>query len=60
LCYQHQIDTFDGLPGDEVEAMLDGNAIEFYGLDAENLTPIAARIAARIGPEKGTFNETHE
>ena len=37
-------------------AMLGGNAIEFYGLDAEKLAP----TAARIGPEKGTFNETHE
>jgi predicted TIM-barrel fold metal-dependent hydrolase len=53
---QHQIDTFDGMPEHEIEAMLGGNAIEFYGLDAEKLAP----IAARIGPEKGTFNETHE
>ncbi len=36
--------------------MLGGNAIEFYGLDAEKLAP----IAARIGPGKGTFNETYE
>jgi predicted TIM-barrel fold metal-dependent hydrolase len=56
VTHQHQMDTFDGLPGDEVEAMLGGNAIEFYGLDAEKLAP----IAARIGPEKGTFNETYE
>jgi len=51
---QHQIDTFHGIPEDEVEAMLGGNAIEFYGLDREKLAP----IAARIGPEKGIFQET--
>jgi predicted TIM-barrel fold metal-dependent hydrolase len=56
VTHQHQIDTFDGMPGDEIEAMLGGNAIEFYGLDAEKLAP----IAARIGPKKGSFNETHK
>jgi hypothetical protein len=42
-----------GIPEDEVEAMLGGNAIEFYNLDVEKLAP----IAARIGPERGTFGE---
>jgi hypothetical protein len=42
------------MPEDEIEAMLGGNAVEFYGLDAEKLAP----NAARIGPEKGTFQET--
>ena len=36
--------------------MLGGNAIEFYGLDAEKLAP----IAARIGPEKGALNESRD
>jgi len=39
---------------DEIEAIIGGNAIDFYGLDAAKLAP----IAARIGPEKGTFKET--
>jgi len=50
---QHQIDTMHGIPEDEVEAMLGGNAIEFYGLDVEKLAP----IAARIGPERGSLEE---
>src|SRR6056297_1548677 len=53
---QQQIDALHGIPEDELEAMLGGNAVEFYGLDVEKLAP----IAARIGPEKGTFNETQE
>jgi hypothetical protein len=31
--------------------MLGGNAVRFYGLDAEKLAP----IAARIGPEQAIF-----
>ena len=50
---QHQTDSLHGIPEVEVEAMLGGNAIEFYGLDADKL----ASIADRIGPEKGSFNE---
>ncbi len=36
---------------DEIAAMLGGNAVRFYGLDAEKLAP----IAARIGPEQASF-----
>lgn len=50
---QQQCDTMQGIPEDEVEAMLGGNAIEFYNLDVEKLAP----IAARIGPERGSFGE---
>jgi len=45
------IDTFKGLPEDEIAAMLGGNAAEFYDFDCEKL----ASIAARIGPEKSAF-----
>jgi predicted TIM-barrel fold metal-dependent hydrolase len=41
-------ETFHGLPEPEIAAMLGGNAVRFYGLDAEKLAP----LAARIGPEK--------
>jgi predicted TIM-barrel fold metal-dependent hydrolase len=40
-------DTFRGLPGPEVSAMLGGNAVETYGFDAEKLAP----ISERIGPQ---------
>ena len=53
---QQQYDSLHGLPEDEIALLLGGNAIDFYGLDAEKLAP----IAARIGPEKGTFKETSE
>jgi predicted TIM-barrel fold metal-dependent hydrolase len=45
--------TFHGLPEDEVAAMLGGNAVEFYGLDAEKLAP----LVARIGPEKAWLRD---
>ena len=48
---EQQVETFRGLPEDEIAAMLGGNAVAFYGLDAEKLTP----LAARIGPEKKLF-----
>jgi hypothetical protein len=44
-------ETFRGLPDAEIAAMLGGNAIEFYGFDAEKLAP----IAARIGPRRSDF-----
>lgn len=44
-------DTFGGLPETEIEAMLGGNAAEFYGVDVEKLAP----IVARIGPERASF-----
>ena len=49
------LETFHGLPDAEIAAMLGGNAIEFYGFDAEKLAP----IAARIGPHKSDFQPTH-
>jgi predicted TIM-barrel fold metal-dependent hydrolase len=51
---QQQFDALHGLPEDEIEALLGGNAVDFYQLDVEKLAP----IAARIGPEKGAFEET--
>jgi predicted TIM-barrel fold metal-dependent hydrolase len=50
---QQQLDTFHGMPEEEIEAMLGGNAVEFYGLDAEKLAP----LVARIGPEKQSFRK---
>jgi predicted TIM-barrel fold metal-dependent hydrolase len=50
---QQQVDSLHGIPDHELEAILGGNAVEFYGLDAEKLAP----ISARIGPEKGSFQE---
>ena len=50
---QQQFDSFNGMPEDEITAMLGGNAIEFYGLDAEKLAP----LAARIGPTKESFQK---
>jgi len=41
-------DSFAGLPSDEVERILGGNAAEFYGFDVEKLAP----LVARIGPKK--------
>ena len=40
--------TFVGLPEDEVEKMLGGNAADFYGFDKEKLAP----LVAEIGPER--------
>jgi len=53
---QQQLDALHGLPEDDIAAILGGNAIEFYGLDAEKLAP----LAARIGPEKALFQEPRE
>jgi predicted TIM-barrel fold metal-dependent hydrolase len=44
-------ETFDGLPEDELVAMLGGTCADVYGFDRAALAP----IAARIGPEKRTF-----
>lgn len=46
-----RVETFHGLPEDEIAAMLGGNAVRFYDLDAEKLAP----IVGRIGPEKSRF-----
>lgn len=45
------VETFRGLPDDEIAAMLGGNAVEFYGFDVEKLAP----TVARVGPEKSLF-----
>jgi len=53
---EQMLETFHGLPDVEIAAMLGGNAVEFYGFDAEKLAP----IAARIGPRKSDFQPTTE
>ena len=45
------IETFQGFPEAEIEAMLGGNAAEFYGIDTEKLAP----LVDRIGPERSWF-----
>jgi predicted TIM-barrel fold metal-dependent hydrolase len=47
------IETFHGLPEDDIGAMLGGNAAEFYGFDVAKLAP----LAERIGPEKAWFQD---
>ncbi len=47
------LETFRGLPQDEIAAMLGGNAALTYGFDTEKLAP----LAARIGPEKHLFEK---
>jgi predicted TIM-barrel fold metal-dependent hydrolase len=49
--HEQRIETFRGLPEAEIEAMLGGNAVRFYGFDAEKLAP----LVAKIGPEKKAF-----
>ncbi len=45
------VEVFQGLPEDDIAAMLGGNAAEFYGFDTDKLAP----IVERIGPEKSLF-----
>ena len=45
------VETFHGLPEAEIEAMIGGNAAEFYGFDLEKLNA----LAERIGPERASF-----
>ena len=45
------VETFHGLPEDEIEAMLGGNAADFYGFDTAKLGP----LVERIGPERSWF-----
>jgi predicted TIM-barrel fold metal-dependent hydrolase len=47
------IETFHGLPEDEIAAMLGGNALDWYGLDRPELEA----IAERIGPERSLFRD---
>ena len=50
---EQMVETFHGLPEDEIAQMLGGNAVEFYGLDVEKLAP----HVARVGPEKREFRD---
>ncbi len=45
------LEVFRGLPEADLEAMLGGNAAEFYGFDTQKLAP----LVARIGPERSAF-----
>jgi predicted TIM-barrel fold metal-dependent hydrolase len=47
------LETFRGLPDEEIAAMLGGNAARVYGFDTEKLAP----LVARIGPEKRAFQQ---
>jgi hypothetical protein len=47
------IETFHGMPEDEIAAMLGGNAVDFYGLDVNELNP----LVERIGPERSEFRD---
>ncbi len=51
LTHEQRVETFRGLPPAEIEAMLGGNAVRFYGFDAEKLAP----LVAKIGPERRSF-----
>ncbi len=48
---QQMVETFRGLPADEVAAMVGGNAASFYEFDTSALRP----LADRIGPEPAIF-----
>ena len=45
------IDTFKGLPEDDIAAMLGGNAAAFYRFDLAELD----KVGARVGPERMSF-----
>jgi predicted TIM-barrel fold metal-dependent hydrolase len=45
------VETLGGLPEDDIEAMLGGNAAGFYGFDTQKLAP----LVDRIGPEQSLF-----
>ena len=48
---RHLVETFRGVPEEELGLMLGGNAAGVYGFDVEKLSP----LVARIGPEKAGF-----
>ena len=48
---RHLVETFRGVPEDELGLMLGGNAARVYGFDPEKLDP----LVARIGPERAAF-----
>ena len=45
------VETLHGLPDADIEALLGGNAAEFYGIDTQKLAP----LVDRIGPECSLF-----
>ena len=45
------LETFKGLPEDDVAAMLGGNAVAFYSMDQAGLT----EVAERVGPKRESF-----
>ena len=45
------LDTFRGLPEDDIAAMLGGNAAAFYRFDVAELD----KVGARVGPERASF-----
>jgi hypothetical protein len=47
-------DTFAGVPADRAAAMIGGNAIRVYGLDAEKLRGVAERINSLTFAELAT------
>ena len=47
------IESFRGVPEDDLAAMLGGNAAEVYGFDTGKLAP----LVARIGPEKSALRD---
>jgi len=50
---KQMLESFHGVPEDELAAMLGGNAAEVYGFDTGKLAP----LVARIGPEKSTLRD---
>jgi predicted TIM-barrel fold metal-dependent hydrolase len=50
---EQMLETFRGLPEDEIAAMLGSNAARVYGFDVEKLAP----HVSRIGPEKSAFRD---
>jgi len=46
------VESFRGVPKDELAAMLGGTAVALYGFDTEKLAP----LVARIGPEESAFH----
>ena len=48
---EQMIQTFRGIPEEELELMLGGNLARIYGFDTEKLAP----VVERIGPLKSDF-----
>lgn len=51
LTKKMMVETLHGLPEADIEALLGGNAAEFYGIDTQSLAP----LVDRIGPERSLF-----